>query len=80
MKPSEESPRPWQIIMVADWREGLLGVTVMVPSPCRVVVDAILKVVLWSVSLLGWCEILDLFFGQKNDGLKSFRVLGLTIL
>ena len=46
LKPSEESPRPWQIIMVADWREGLLGVTVMVPSPCRVVVDAIVDTII----------------------------------
>lgn len=71
LKPSEESPRPWQIIMVALWREGLLGVTVMVPSPCRVVVDAIVDntyYVLWSVGC--WlCEswILDLC-GKKNDG------------
>ena len=41
--PSDVSPKPWHIIMVADWDASFEGVRVMVPSPERVVVwkDAI---------------------------------------
>jgi len=51
-KPSAESPSPWQMMMVALWRDSLAGDTIMVPSPCRVVVGILL---LFLARLLSRC-------------------------